>query len=75
VVVTTEEVVERLEGPIDVTCLSVDAVVHAPGGAWPASCHPYYPLDGQELMRYVESCPEGFEDYLASFLQAGNPFR
>jgi glutaconate CoA-transferase subunit A len=68
VIVTAEEVVERLNGPIEVTSLRVDAVVHAPGGAWPTSCFPLYVLDGQEIMRYTESCPDDFEGYLTTFL-------
>jgi glutaconate CoA-transferase subunit A len=68
VIVTAEEVVERLEGPIEITSLRVDAVVHAPGGAWPTSCYPLYPLDGHEIVRYTESCPDAFKDYLAAFL-------
>lgn len=68
VIITAEEVVERLDGPIEVTSLRVDAVVHAPRGAWPTSCFPLYVLDGQEIMRYSESCPNGFEDYLTTFL-------
>jgi len=68
VIVTAEEVVERIEKPVEVSSLRVDAVVHAPGGAWPTSCHPYYPLDGKEIMRYSESCPDGFADYVESFL-------
>jgi glutaconate CoA-transferase subunit A len=68
VIVTAEEVVEQLEGPIEVCSLRVDAVVHAPQGAWPTSCHPYYPVDGREIMRYSESCPDGFADYLSAFL-------
>jgi glutaconate CoA-transferase subunit A len=70
VIVTAEEVVERLDGPIDVSSLKVDAVVHAPEGARPTSCYPRYPLDGHEIMRYSESCPHGFEDYLAAFIAA-----
>ncbi len=68
VIVTAEEVVERLDGPIDVTCLRVDAIVHVPAGAWPTSCFPCYPLDGREIMRYSESCPDRFDEYLESFL-------
>jgi glutaconate CoA-transferase subunit A len=68
VIVTAEEVVERIDGLIDVTSLRVDAVVHVPRGAQPTSCYPLYPLDGQEIMRYSESCPDGFDEYLASFL-------
>jgi glutaconate CoA-transferase subunit A len=73
VIVTAEEVVEHLDVPIEITALRVDAVVHAPGGAWPTSCHPYYPLDGQEIMRYSESCPDAFEAYLATFVNAKKP--
>jgi glutaconate CoA-transferase subunit A len=73
VIVTAEEVVERLAGPIDVTSLRVDAVIHAPGGAKPTSCFPLYPLDGQEIMRYSESCPDGFGSYLDAFLAADDP--
>jgi glutaconate CoA-transferase subunit A len=71
VIVTAEELVERLDWPVDVTSLRVDAVVHAPQGAWPTSCHPFYAVDGQEMMRYSESCPDGFADYLVSFLATG----
>jgi glutaconate CoA-transferase subunit A len=73
VIVTTEEVVERIEGPIDVSSLKVTAVVHAPGGAWPTSCYPLYPLDGQEILRYSESCPDGFAEYVATFLAKTPP--
>jgi glutaconate CoA-transferase subunit A len=68
VIVTAEEVVERIEGPIEVNSLKVEAVVHAPQGAWPTSCHPFYPVDGREIMRYSEGCPDGFADYLETFL-------
>ena len=68
VIVTAEEVVEHLDGQIDITDLRVDAVVHAPRGAWPTSCYPLYALDGEEIMRYSESCPDGFADYLQSFV-------
>jgi len=80
VVVTAEEVVERLEpfdsapgqaqgkSPIELSGLAVTAVVHAPRGAWPTSCYPLYPVDGEELMRYTGVCPEGFDEYLRRFL-------
>jgi glutaconate CoA-transferase subunit A len=71
VIVTAEEVEERLDGPIEFSGLPVTAVVHAPRGAWPSSCYPRYPVDGEELMRYVESCPVGFEGYLRGFLAQG----
>ena len=71
VIITAEEIVDRIEGPIDVSSLKVNAVVHAPKGAWPTSCYPLYPLDGSEILRYSESCPDGFNEYLASFLDKG----
>lgn len=68
VVVTAEEVVERIDGPLDIAGLRIDAVVHAPGGAWPTSCHPCYQLDGHEIMRYTGSCPDRFAEYLADLI-------
>ena len=65
VIVTAEEVVERLDSRIDLSGIPVTAVVHAPHGAWPTSCYPLYPIAGEELLRYAESCPAGFEEYLA----------
>jgi len=68
VIVTAEEVVERLEGPLDLSGIPVTAVVHTPRGAWPTSCYPLYPVGGEELLRYAESCPGGFEEYLIGLL-------
>jgi len=82
VIVTAEEVVERLDpfdsaqgkGPLDLSGILVAAVVHAPRGAWPTSCYPLYPVGGEELLRYAQSCPDGFDEYLRGFLaQAGSP--
>jgi len=75
VIVTAEEVVERLEpsgsaqgrGLLDFSGICVTAVVHAPRGAWPTSCYPLYPVGGEELLHYVESCPAAFEEYLDGF--------
>ena len=53
VILTAEEIVAQLPGPIDIFGLPVTAVVHAPRGAWPTSCYPLYPLDGQEILRYL----------------------
>jgi glutaconate CoA-transferase subunit A len=70
VVVTAEEVVDRLDGPLELPGLRTTAVVAAPGGAWPTSCYPTYPLDGEELLDYVEACASGgFDAYLQSFLR------
>ena len=32
--------------------LNVRAVVHAPRGAWPTSCHPFYPIDHDAVVQY-----------------------
>jgi len=67
-VVTAEEVVERLPGPIDLVGTAVTAVVEAPRGAWPTSCYPLYPVAGGEILRYSETCPAGFEQHLTRIL-------
>lgn len=67
-VITAEEVVGRLPGPVDLSGIGVTGVVEAPGGAWPTSCYPRYPVDGGEILRYSEGCPDGFEEYLKGLL-------
>jgi glutaconate CoA-transferase subunit A len=54
VVITTEKVVPQLS-KADIFGIVVDAVVEAPGGAWPTSCHPNYPLDGFATLDYTEA--------------------
>jgi glutaconate CoA-transferase subunit A len=69
VIITAERVVDRLDGPLEFTGVGVDYVVEAPGGAWPTSCYPDYPLDGGELLEYVKACTSGrFDTYLERFL-------
>jgi glutaconate CoA-transferase subunit A len=69
VIITAERVVERLAGPLDYAGVGVDHIVEAPQGAWPTSCYPDYPLDGGELLDYVEACSSGqFDAYLERFL-------
>jgi glutaconate CoA-transferase subunit A len=69
VIVTADEVVERLEGPVELPQLQSTIVVEVPRGAWPTSCYPRYPVDGDELLEYVQSCTSGgFESYLDRFL-------
>lgn len=75
VVVTVEEVVERLEPPEQgryLPGLLVDAVVEAPFGAHPAGCPGRYPVDTHELTRYIEAAQsdEGFAAYLAETVHA-----
>ena len=70
VIITAERIVERLEGPLELAGVGVDHVVEAPRGAWPTSCYPDYPLDGDELLDYVDACAAGqFHTYLEGFLQ------
>ncbi len=79
-IITTERLVEEVEGEIAIFGPRVDAVVLAPHGAYPTSCYPYYPLASQEIVDYVDVCTRGeFEGYLAAFLadelgeDLGNP--
>ncbi len=69
VIATVETLVEKLipspQGPI-VPYPGVNMIIHAPRGAWPTSCYPLYPVDGYELLRYIDACHSGtLEDYLA----------
>ena len=65
VILTAEEIVPELE-QADLVGPTVDAVVLAPGGAAPSSCHPLYPLDTETILKYVEqvSDQESFNSYL-----------
>jgi glutaconate CoA-transferase subunit A len=54
VVVTADKLVARLDRA-DILGPAVRAVVEAPGGAWPTSCHPLYPLDGLAVLDYTEA--------------------
>lgn len=71
-IVTTERLVEEVEGEIGTFPSRVDGVVLAPKGAYPTSCYPYYRLASQEILDYVDACSRGgFEEYLARFLDGG----
>jgi len=73
VIVTAEQVVDELTGPVDLPGVSTTYVVHVPGGAWPTSCYPLYPVDGDELLAYLEQAGSGhFCLYLEAF-KAGRP--
>lgn len=54
VIVTAEEIVEDLD-EAHVFAPRVAAVVEAPNGAWPTSCHPNYPMDGHAVLRYANT--------------------
>lgn len=64
-IITAEEIVERIERPVHIAGALVTAVVHTPHGAWPTSCYPLYPMAGGEILRYIEACNAGsFDTYL-----------
>ena len=66
-IITAEEIVDGFEGEISISAQDVSAVVHCPRGAWPTSCYPVYPIDGEEILRYISACNEGaFDEYLDS---------
>lgn len=66
VILTSETVEEQIEGPIDLPALDVTTVVHAPRGAWPTSCYPAYPLDGNAILDYIDACNAGrFGEFVA----------
>ena len=68
VILTAETVVDKLDGPMEIVGLPVTAVCHQPNGAWPTSCYPAYPLDGEEILRYIDACyNEQFEEYIDAF--------
>jgi glutaconate CoA-transferase subunit A len=72
VIVTTEEIVPSLD-KADILGPLVDTVVHAPRGAWPTSCHPNYPLDGEAVLAYSETAGgEGYDVLLRSWMDAHN---
>lgn len=71
VIVSAETVVDRLDDDVHIPGPLVTAVVHAPGGAWPTSCYPAYPVGGGELLRYLEACDaDRFADYRAGLAAA-----
>ncbi len=74
VIVTTERLVDRLDGPLEFAGVKTTAVVEAPRGAWPTSCYPDYPIDGDELLDYVQACSDGgFQAYLERFSSGTAP--
>jgi len=73
VIITADEIVPELK-TADIVAPFVDFVVPAAGGALPTSCHPIYPFDGEEILKYTEqvSDPESFSLYLKTWLHNGS---
>ncbi len=70
-IVTVEEIIDNDEirnNPqlTSIPYIYIDAVVHQPKGAWPASCDSYYDSDIEEIKAYAQAIksPEGFQEYL-----------
>jgi glutaconate CoA-transferase subunit A len=59
VVITAEEVVDKLDTPVDIPGQAVSAVVALPGGARPTSCYPLYPINGEAILAYIAACGAG----------------
>ncbi len=73
VLVTAERIVptETLAREPELTMVPhflVRAVVHAPAGAWPGSCTPYYEIDRAGVAAYLAATadPAAFRRYLAT---------
>ncbi|MCJ7660842.1 MAG: hypothetical protein MUO67_16955 [Anaerolineales bacterium] len=73
-IITAEQIVPELT-KANLISPYVDAVVLAPHGALPTSCHPYYPLDGKAFLTYTEkvSDPKSFQNYLQTYLSQYRP--
>ncbi len=72
VIVTAEEIVPELT-KADLVAPLVHAVVHAPRGAAPTSCHPLYPMDGEAILTYTEQVndQQSYWKYLERVLGKG----
>lgn len=70
-IITVEEIVSKLD-KADIVAPLIDALVLAPQGAKPTSCHPLYPLDGEAILAYTEevSEPESFKAFINHWLES-----
>lgn len=57
VFITAEKIVPRLK-QADIFSQRVTGVIEARQGAWPTSCHPLYPFDGEAILDFSESTTE-----------------
>jgi glutaconate CoA-transferase subunit A len=71
VILTAEKIVEtsHFVAQPELTIIPeifVEAVVHAPAGAWPTAVYQHYDIDEPAMRRYLElsRTPEGFKKYL-----------
>ncbi|HDN74476.1 acyl CoA--acetate/3-ketoacid CoA transferase subunit alpha [Archaeoglobales archaeon ex4484_92] len=74
VIITAEEIVEtdyfkQYPERNTIPYFYVDAVVHAPKGAYPTACPNYYPPDYDEIRRYLSASKEGkIEEYIQKWV-------
>lgn len=73
VIATVESIVDELQPTTDGVIIpfpGCDMLVDLPQGAAPTSCYPLYPLQGGDILNYVEACNAGrFEQFLADFIR------
>jgi len=68
-IITTESIVPHLP-QADIISPLVDAVIHTPQGAWPASCHPLYAFDGDAILDYLDCAgSDAFDQLIAEWCQ------
>ena len=69
VIITTEEIVVKLS-KADLVAPCIHAVVLAPKGASPTSCHPLYAMNAEAILEYAEQVSEqvSFDRYLSGFI-------
>ncbi len=69
VFITAESIVPRLK-QADIFSQRVTGVIEAPQGAWPTSCHPLYPMEGEAILDFSESTTEDrFQELLAAWMK------
>ena len=69
VIITTEQIVPEISRA-NIVAPFVDAIVLAPDGAKPTSCHPKYPLDGDSILDYSERVngPDSYKTFIQQLL-------
>jgi glutaconate CoA-transferase subunit A len=71
VIITAEDIVDKIEGKVHIPAQLTTAVSYAPKGAWPTSCYPLYPIGGGEILKYIDACNgEDFKRYVTAMLAA-----
>ena len=69
-IVTAENIVETdklIPDKVSIPGCAVKYIVHVPNGAKPTSCYPFYNVNGEWLLRYIESCYyDKMKEYISS---------